>query len=454
MTVCVLEKDSDVATGASCANSGIVHAGYDAAEGSLKAKLNVKGAGMMPQTAAELGVSYKNNGSLVLGFNIHDCAEIDKLYYRGKNNGVKRLSVLGREQLVQKEPDVSKEAVCALYAPTGGIICPYELTIAAMGNAMDNGVDLMLNFNVTSIEKTGGGYIISDGKKNVKTRCVINAAGVYADKIANMVGDKSFKIHPKRGEYLLLDKTCGDVAKHTIFTLPSKEGKGVLVTPTVDGNLLIGPTSELVKSKDCAGTTADGINKVIKKSSRYLNNIPFNCVITSFAGLRASCDKRDFIINMPKKNFFNIAGIDSPGLSAAPAIAEYAVELMKKAGVVFNKKADFNPCRKSMYYFKRLPNNEKNLLIWQNSRYGKIICRCENVSEGEIVDAIHTNPKATTIDAVKRRTRAGMGRCQSGFCLSGVIDILARELKTSTEKVLKSGGGSYIVLGKIKGGIK
>lgn len=452
LSVCILEKESDVAMGATRANSAIVHAGFDAKEGSLKARLNVRGSQMMPEVAKQLGVKYVNNGSLVIGFNDDDCLEIKNLYQRGTSNGVKNLSTLNDKRLRQLEPNVSKNAKCALYAPTGAIICPYELTVAAVGNAIDNGAEILLDFNVAKIDKHEKHYSILSSNDCVNAKYIINAAGLYADEIAKMVGDSSFNIHPRKGEYLLLDKECGNLVSHTIFRTPTKMGKGILVSPTVDGNLILGPTSEDIEEKTDSSVTLEGISKIISEAKADVDNIPFNNVITSFAGLRATGDTGDFIINISKDNFVNVAGIESPGLTAAPAIAEYVVELMMKTGMELTKKDCFNPCRKSISFYKELSTEEKNKIISQNSKYGKIICRCETVSEGEILDAIHTNPKATTVDAVKRRTRSGMGRCQGGFCTPYILDILSRELSKPVENITKSGGNSKILTHKTKGG--
>ena len=448
--ICVLEKENDVAMGATRANSAIVHAGFDAKEGSLKAKLNVKGSEMMKQVTDELGVKYKNNGSLVIGFNEDDRTTIENLKNRGDANGVKNLRILDSKELHEIEPNISENATCALYAPTGAIICPYELTIAAIGNAMDNGADLELNFKVTDILEHDGYYLVKSENKSIEAKYVINAAGVYTDNIAKMIGDDSFTITPRRGEYILLDKTCGNMISHTIFRTPSKMGKGILVSPTVDDNLLTGPTSVNIEDKENNATTNDGFAKIIKEAGENLKSVPYNKTITSFCGLRAVGNTGDFIINSPKKGFINVAGIESPGLSASPAIAEYIVEMMKKQGFDAQKNKSFNPKRKPMHYFKDASVDEKNEIIKKNPSFGRVVCRCETITEGEILEAIHTNPKATDLDGVKRRTRAGMGRCQGGFCSPYIVELLSKELGIAYEKVTKSGGNSYINTGKTK----
>ncbi len=451
LNICILEKKHDVAMGASCANSAIVHAGFDAKEGSLKAKLNVKGSEMMEEVCRELGVKYKNNGSLVIGFTDEDRKTVEELYHRGVANGVKNLKIVEREELHAIEPNVSKNATCALWAPTGSIVCPYELTIASIGNAMDNGAALMLDFGVSAIKDENGSYeITSEDGKTVRAKYIINAAGIYSDAIARMIGDDSFTVHPRRGEYVLLDKECGGLVSHTIFRTPSKMGKGILVSPTVDGNLLTGPTSVDMQDKEDHSTTAEGLGRVMKEAIENVDGVMFNKTITSFCGLRAVGSTGDFIINMPNDRFVNVAGIESPGLSSAPAIAEYVVELLANANVTLEKKDDFNPIRPAAHAFREASMEEKNEIIKKDPTYGRIICRCETVSEGEILAAIRTNPKPRDLDGVKRRTRAQMGRCQGGFCSPYIVELLAKEMNVPYEAVSKFGGNSYINIGKTK----
>ena len=452
LKLCVLEKKNDVAMGASKANSGIVHAGFDAKTGSLKAKLNVAGAKMMEGICRELGVKYKRNGSLVVGFTEEDRLHIEKLLAQGEANGVADLQLLEKDALKALEPNISDNATCALYAPTAGIVCPYDLTVSALGNAMDNGAELMRNFAVSAIEAIPGGYRISDGKQTVEARFVVNCAGLYSDAVAGLVGDTSFTVHPRRGEYILLDKECGDLVGCTIFRTPSKMGKGILVTPTVDGNLLIGPTSVDMADKENKDTTAQGFGEILAKARENLTAVPFGKTITSFCGLRAAGDTGDFIINAPKPGFVNAAGIESPGLTASPAIAAYIAELLRAQGLELAENPDFVAVRKSAHAFRDASLEEKNAMIRENPAYGRIICRCEGVTEGEILDAIRRNPGATDLDGVKRRTRAQMGRCQGGFCMPYITELLAREQGIAYEAVTKCGGNSVINVGKTKGG--
>ena len=450
LKVCILEKANDVAMGATKANSAIVHAGFDAKEGSLKAKLNVQGSKMMKQVTDELGVKYKNNGSLVIGFNNEDRATIEELLERGNKNGVEGLCILEKEELKKLEPNISDDVICALYAPTGAIVCPYELTVAAIGNAMDNGADLKTSFKVCEIKEIDGGYEISSCDDSIKAKFVVNAAGLYSDTIAGMVGDNSFKINPRRGEYMLLDKECGNLVSNTIFRTPSKMGKGILVSPTVDGNLLLGPTSVDIEDKENTSTTAEGFAHVIKEANENVDGIPYNKTITSFCGLRATGSTGDFIINTPKSRFVNVAGIESPGLSASPAIALMVKDILADRGLVLKEKADFNPIRKAMHGFREASIEEKNEIIKKDKSFGKIICRCESVTEGEILEAIRTNPKPNDLDGVKRRTRAQMGRCQGGFCSPYIIKLLAKERNVSIEEITKCGGNSKLITGKTK----
>ena len=449
-SVCILEKGSDVALGATRANSAIVHAGYDAAVGSLKARMNVRGSKIMAGVCRDLGVKYKNNGSLVVGFNDEDEQTLISLCERGKINGVDGVRVIYRDEILALEPNIGDEVTVALHAPTGAIVCPYELCMASVGNAMDNGATLRTSFEVKKIEKTEDGYKLSSDDDFILAKWVINCAGVYSDEVSAMAGDASFTVRPRRGEYMLLDREVGDHISHTVFRCPSKMGKGVLVTPTVDGNLLVGPTAEDIDDKEDTKTTAEGLAKVRALASAQVARIDFSKVITSFTGLRATGSTGDFIINMPHPHFLNVAGIESPGLSSAPAIAEYVLSLLFDAGYEAEARADFNGTRRPMHFFSSLSVEEKNALIKERPEYAHVICRCETITEGEILDAIRTNPRPTDVDGIKRRTRASMGRCQGGFCTPYIIDLLAQEMGVDYTAVTKFGGNSYINFGKTK----
>ena len=452
LSVCILEKDSDVAMGATRANSAIVHAGFDAKEGTLKAKFNVRGSEMMESVCRELGVKYKKNGSLVVGFNDDDAATLHSLIERGRVNGVKELSFLERDEILELEPNIGTDVTCALRAQTGAIVCPYELCMAAVGNATDNGAELKLGFGVKDIECNNGTYKVSSDTDSVEGRIVINCAGVYSDDIARLVGDDSFSIRPRRGEYMLLDKECGSLVGHTVFRCPSKMGKGVLVSPTVDGNLLIGPSAEDIDDKDDRSTTANGLATVASLARAQVNGINLGKVITSFTGLRSTGSTGDFIINSPKNGFINCAGIESPGLTSAPAIAEHVVNMLRDSGEELSDNPSFCGQRRPMHYFREMSVEGKNEVIKENPDFAHVICRCETVTAGEIIEAIRTNPRPTDIDGIKRRTRASMGRCQGGFCTPYMVELLAKELGVDVTEITKFGGESYLNVGKTEKG--
>jgi len=444
--ICVLEREEDVCCGTSKANSAIIHAGYDAEPGSLKAKLNLRGNQMMDQLAKDLDFPFRRNGSLVLCLDEKDLPNLQKLYERGVTNGVKGLQILNKEEVRAMETNISDQVIAALYAPTGGIVCPFHMTIAFAENACANGTDFHFNTEVKNITRRQNIWEIETTKGTFEAGCIINAAGVYADKLHNMVSQKKIHITPRKGEYCLLDKTAGTHVSHTVFTLPGKLGKGVLATPTVHGNLLIGPTAADIEDKEGVNTTREGLDEVLQKSAASVKNIPARQVITSFAGLRAHEDGDDFIIGETEKDFIDCAGIESPGLSSAPAIGEMVAELLKEK-YNLKEKEDFISIRKGITDPSKLFLEERNALIHREPTYGNIICRCEMVTEGEIIDAIRRPLGAKSLDGVKRRTRAGMGRCQSGFCSPRVMEILARELDIPVEEITKSGGNSRIIEG-------
>ena len=450
----LLERRDDVCMGASRANSAIVHAGFDCEPGTMKALLNVRGSEMMEQVAGELGVPYVRNTSIVVGFSDEDRGKLEYLLEKGRKNGVRDLSIITGDRARELEPKLSPNVKWALLAPTGAIVCPYELTIAAVGNAMDNGVELRTGFEVSAIEHKDGGYVVSSGEDSVFAKYVINCAGVYSDKIAAMAGACDFTITPRRGEYMLLDKESGGMVKATIFRTPTAMGKGILVTRTVDGNLLMGPTAVNIEDKEDVSTTEEGLESVRMQADDMVPGIPVRQVITSFCGLRSVGSTHDFIINQKKPGFINCAGIESPGLSSAPAIAEYVVDMLEGSGLALKEKKDYNPTRRPFNWFKNLTPEEKDDVIRKEPAYGRIVCRCESVTEGEIRNALAMNPQPHDVDGVKRRTRAGMGRCQGGFCSPVVIGLLAQQMGIPFEDVTKSGKGSYIMVGRTKGGRK
>lgn len=462
---CVIEREEDVCCGTSKANSAIIHAGFDATPGTLKARLNVRGNEMMDTIAKELDVPFTRNGSLVVCTKDQDRSGLDKLMEKGSANHVPGLRILEREELIRMEPNLSDDVTCALYAPTGGIVCPFHLTMAFAENAYDNGVSFYLNTEVTGITRSENGYCIKVNRKEgvcsgtpldpgthtIETKAVVNAAGVYSDVMNNLVSGQKLSITARKGEYMLLDKSAGAHVSHTIFQLPGKMGKGVLVTPTVHGNLLVGPTATDIDNKEGVNTTADGLDYLGKTAALSVKDLPLRQVITSFAGLRAHETQNDFIIGelADAPGFFNAAGIESPGLSSAPAIGEMVAGMIAEK-YALEKNPDFCATRKGILQPETLSLEERNALIRKQPAYGNIICRCEMITEGEIIDAIHRSLGARSLDAVKRRTRAGMGRCQAGFCSPRTMEILEREVPMSMFEITKNGGKSKFVVGQNK----
>ncbi len=450
--VCVVEREEDVCCGTSKANSAIIHGGFDARHGTLMAKYNVRGSEMMPALAEELDVPFRRNGSLVVCLSEEDRPRLEALYENGVKNGVKGLEIVDAERLHELEPNVAKEAVAALWAPTGGIVCPFLLTIALAENANTNGVEFQLSTEVKAITpKADGTWCVQTDKGALNTKVVVNAAGVYADVLHNMVSAKKLHITPRRGDYCLLDHSTEGFVEHTIFQLPGKFGKGVLVTPTVHGNTLVGPTAMDIDNREGVNTTAEGINNLLAKAGTTVENLPIRQVITSFAGLRAHEDGHEFIVGEVEDapGFFDCAGIESPGLSSAPAIGEDVAEMICEK-LNLSENPDYNGTHKGMLDPTTLTKQERTALIREQPAYGQIICRCENVSEGEIIDAIRRPLGAKSLDGVKRRVRAGMGRCQAGFCSPRVMEILARELGVPQSEITKSGGASKIIVGIAK----
>ena len=452
-SVCVLEKCEDVCEGTSKANSAIVHAGFDAAEGSLMAKMNVRGNELMGQLAEDLDIPFKRNGAMVVCIHKEAIDGLKTLYDRGIANGVKDLRILSREEALEMEPNLSDNVEGALYAPTSGIICPFMLNIAMAENAAVNGVDFRFNTKVEAIKRDEEGiWHLRTNNGEYTARYVVNAAGVYADIIHNMVSANKIKITPRRGDYCLLDKEVGGHVKHTIFPQPTNLGKGVLVSPTIHGNLIVGPTAVDLENKEGNNTTAAGIADLIAKANDHVKNLPMRKVITSFAGLRAHEANHEFIIKEVEDapHFIDCAGIESPGLTSCPAIGEMVGDMLKEK-MNLTEKENWISKRKGILNPQELSLEERNELIKKEPAYGQIICRCESISEGEILDAIHRPLGARSLDGVKRRTRAGMGRCQAGFCSPRVMEILHRELGLPLEEVTKSGGRSNIVIERTKG---
>ncbi|MCR1897567.1 FAD-dependent oxidoreductase [Irregularibacter muris] len=449
--VIVLDKEQDVANGTTMANSAIVHSGYDPKPGTNKAKFNKLGNQLYPQLCKELDVPFKQIGSLTVALDKEELKILDQLEERAKENGVP-VERLSREEVLVREPNVNKNVQGALLASTAGIVGPWELSIALMENAMNNGVELALNNKVEDIKKVENIYRIKTNEKTYETKVVINCAGLYADHINRMLNKDTFHIKPRSGEYFVLDKRAGNLVNSIIFPCPTKHSKGILAVPTVHGNILLGPTSELVEDKEALQTTRKGLEYVKAQVGRLINNIPYGDIIRSFTGLRATPDTGDFIIESSKDNktFIHVAGIESPGLTAAPAIALEVVNLVKEIFNSLEKNENFEPNRRKVVHFNQLSMDEKKKIIKENPAYGNIICRCERITEGEILDCIHRKAGATTVKGVKKRARPGMGRCQGGFCEPRVVEILARELNKDMKDILYDGRDAKILLGYTK----
>ena len=453
LNIVVLERENDVACGTSKANTGLVHAGYDTHAGTLKAEMNVKGNKMYESESERLNFPFKKVGSLVVALNDEEFEIVKSLYENGKILAIDGLEVIDGAKVKALEPNITANPVGALYAATAGITEPWEVTMAYMEHAMDNGVSLRLNYEVNTIQKTENGFMVND---EIESKIIINCAGVYADQIYNLISDEPyFKITPRRGQYYLLDKETDGFVKHTIFPTPTKMGKGIVVAPTIDGNVLVGPDSEdlTMDDKEATETTRENLEALKINAKHMCDAIPFHTNITNFSGLRAEPDTGDFIIEMsPILGFINVAGIKSPGLSSAPAIAERVEEIVLSAFKGLDRNMNYTDTRRARTKFQHLDEQAQSDLIQKDPRYGRIICRCEMITEGEIVDAIHRNCGGRTINGIKRRVRPGAGRCQGGFCGPRVLEILSRELGVAPIEVVHEGKGAYILTNETKVG--
>lgn len=455
--ILLLDKENDVGNATSMANSAIIHSGYDAKAGYKKAEFNAIGNKMFDKICEELDVEFDRCGSIVVGFDDEDEKTIASLYENGLKNDVPSMKILSGDEVRELEPNISQKVTVGLLAESAGIISPFSLCVALAEVAIENGAEMQLETEVVGIEKDGENYIVKTNKQDFKTRYIINAAGVYTDKIHDMVGEPYFKIRARKGNYYLFDKNAGNLVSRVIFQCPSSAGKGVLITPTVHGNVLVGPNSEYVDDKDDVSTTSQELEYVRRVSSKTIENIPFNQNIRVFAGLRANSDKNDFIIeeSPSSKGFINIAGFESPGLSSIPAVADNVVELFKNivtrdGSIKLSLKPDYNPRRRRVVRFSELSVNEKIEKIKENSDYGRVICRCEMATEAEIIDAIHRKAGARSLKAIKKRARPGSGRCQGGFCAPRVQEILARELGKKIEEIPYDSSKSFVLTGKTK----
>lgn len=454
LRVVLLEKDEDVCSGTSKANSAIVHAGYDPEPGTLKAKLNILGSRMMPQLAKDLDIDFKQNGSMIVCFDESDKPALQELYERGLKNGVERMRLLTGDEARAMEPNLSQNVVAALLCPTGGIVCPFNLTIALAENAYANGVEFRFFSPVERVERIDGGYRLAiKDKAPVTATYVVNAAGLYSDVLHNQVSAKKLRIVPRRGNYLLCDKEVGGFVSHTIFQLPTKAGKGILVTPTIHGNLLLGPTSVEDADREDTATYAADLEDVEKRAALSVKDgkLPLRKIITSFSGVRAHEASGDFVIGEVEDapGFFDAAGIESPGLSCSPAIGDYVADMVE-AKAKAPKKDSWIATRKGVVKTRELPLAERDALIRQNPAYGTIVCRCEQISEGEIIDAITRPLGAVSMDGVKRRCRAGMGRCQAGFCTPRTMELLCKYRGMRMDQVCKNVRGSELIKGESK----
>ena len=452
LKVGIVERENDVACGTTKANSAIIHAGYDPVPGTLMARLNVRGAALARELCAVLDVPYLPCGSLVLGFSPEDQAHLEELYRRGVANGVPDLALLTGDEARALEPNLSPTVTAALHAPTAAICSPWEYGLALAETAVRNGAELQLETAVTGLTPTEEGWRVETNRGVLEARYVVNAAGLEAQTIHEMAAPPSFAIHPSRGQYFLLDKSEGGRVGRVIFQCPNEKGKGVLVSPTVHGNLIVGPDAEPVEGDDTS-TTSAGLAFVRETALRSVPSVDFRTSIRNFAGVRASTGAKDFIIELSAPHFLDLAGICSPGLSAAPAIGEYAVELLGQAGLALERKEDFQASRKRVR-FREMSPEEKAKLVAEHPAYGRVICRCETVTEGEILDALAGPIPPRSVDGVKRRAGAGLGRCQGGFCGPRVVELLAREQHRSPGDIPQERTGSWLLVRETKGGAR
>jgi len=453
LSVALFERKADVSFGVSKANSGIIHAGFHHNPSTLKARLEVQGNLMFDQLKAELRFPFQRVGILVAAFSDEDLKTVEALYEMGAANGVPGLEIVGRERILTLEPKLSGDVVGGLWAPTGGIIEPYRFVFALVGNARRNGVSLFTDWKVAGARRADGHWqLVSEQGETHEARRVVNAAGLYADEVSAMFGAEEFRIVPRKGEEFLLEKNAAGFPSHVIFPVPARNSKGVLVIPTVEGTMMVGPTAEEIEAKDDTGTTPGNLDRVFSLAGRMVPAISKKDVITSFAGLRPTLPGDDFYIALSKKapNFVQVAGIQSPGLTAAPAIAEYVRDLLKEDGLELAEKKDFVPTIERSPKVIELSFPELDELVRREPAYAHIVCRCESVSEAEVVEAIRKGH--VTLDGVKFYTRAGMGRCQGGFCTYRLLSIIARETGIPVDEITKRGKGSPVVMGRIGAG--
>lgn len=446
LSICVLEAGNDIACGATRANSAIVHAGFDPAPGTLKARFNVEGSKAYPRWCDELGVQFRRNGSMVLAFGDEGRLKLEELVRRADANGVEGVHIVSGNRAREMEPNVSPEVACALVAPTGGIVDPYGFAFAAAENACDNGVRFLFNHRVDRIARADGGFSLEAAGERFFARAVVNAAGLFADELNNMVSGERFFITPRRGEYYLYDTEYATTFEHTMFQVPGPLGKGVLVTPTIHGNMLIGPNSVSQASKTDLSTTQEGLADIVERARRTWPAASPRGAITNFAGLRAAGESGDFVIGeaADAPGFFNIACFESPGLTSAPAVATFiASQVAARLGADGNP--SFNPRRAPQLPFTAMTDEQRERAIASDPAFGHVVCRCCEVTEAEVVRALHGPLPVLSLDAVKWRTGATMGRCHGGFCSPELVEIMSRELGCAPDAINKRLAGSRMI---------
>ncbi|MDY0214090.1 MAG: NAD(P)/FAD-dependent oxidoreductase [Bacilli bacterium] len=446
LDVLILEKDNDVANGTTSANSAIVHSGYDPKPGSKKAYFNVKAVPMFKELCAELDVEFKRIGSLTVAQSVDELPQLIELQKRATENGVE-VKILSKEEVHRLEPNLKDHIEGGLFAPTAGIVNPFELTANAIENAMDNGVKLALNSKVISISKVNDHFVIKTEKDTYETKIIINAAGVYADNIINLVSKADFTITPRKGSYFVIDKLPVPLVNSVVFPLPNVHSKGILAVPTTAGNFLIGPTSEQIMSKEDVGTDYESLQKIKDNANRLLNNIPFHKTIRTFSGLRATPSTGDFVIEHDPyvQGLINVAGIESPGLASAPAIALYVVHDLVNSLNKLEAKESFNPHIRPRIRANRLNAKDLKALVKENKDYATLVCNCEEITKAEIIDLLKRPIPVKSVKAIKKRLRAGFGLCQGGFCTPKVIEIMAEFYGVSVDEIAYDEKESYVV---------
>jgi len=454
-SVLLIEKEADIGMGCSSANTAIVHAGYDPMPGSLKAKMNVRGNPMWDQLAGELNFAFERRGDYVVAIGDEEIPLVEKLMEQGKKNGVPGMIMLNGAEVRAREKNINPEVAGALWASTGGICDPFQVTVAAAENAVMNGVKVMLNTAFLGFITEGNRIIgVRTNHEDFLARWTINSAGMYSDDVMHKAGVRpEFLIKARRGEYFVFDRADIQI-DNVLFPVPSSKGKGILVTTTVHGNTVVGPTGTVIDDKEDSSTSTEGLQELADGAKKLIPGLNLKYAIATFSGLRPMGNaptktpglnyNADYIIEIPEdvQVFVNLGGIESPGLTSAPAIAEMVVDLLKDAGEPLVEKKDWDPIRPARPRFRDMTHKERQLLCEMDPRFGRVICRCENVTEGEIIAEVHAPIPAITYDAIKRRTWLGTGRCQGGFDMPRVVNILARELGISPTEVTKRGHGS------------